>query len=122
MLFPVYEVCEFLTSALHTHLLQTKGDLRVAATQFLEWLEHQVLQRENARALALLGTNHQAAGSVKVVLCGHSMGGLVVADTLLALHEKWTDGGPLWPRIISVLAYDTPVSMNHKQHSLNHAN
>jgi pimeloyl-ACP methyl ester carboxylesterase len=75
----------------------------------VEWLQHQVLQREVSRATAL-GENHRAAGVGKVVLCGHSMGGLVVADALLAIEKTCTDGGPLWPRIIAVLAYDTPVS------------
>jgi len=98
-----------LYSALRTDFPQTKGDLRQAAEQLVEWLQHLVLKREVARATAL-GDNHKAAGVAKVVLCGHSMGGLVIADALLLIDKTCTDGGPLWPRIIAVLAFDTPVS------------
>lgn len=102
-------MCVALLKSLHTQPQQTKGDLRAATDQFVEWLQHQVLQREVARATAL-GENSRAAGVGKVVLCGHSMGGLVVADALLSIEKTCADGGPLWPRIIAVLAYDTPVS------------
>lgn len=80
----------------------------MAVDEFVEWLQHQVLKREVARATEL-GETHRAAGMAKVVLCGHSMGGLVVADALLSIEKTFTDGGPLWPRIIALLAYDTPV-------------
>ncbi|KIM25906.1 hypothetical protein M408DRAFT_330903 [Serendipita vermifera MAFF 305830] len=92
ILFPVYE---------------TKGGLRQTTDQFVDWLIPQVQKREVARAMAL-GDKYAAAGVVKVVLCGHSMGGLVVADAMLLIDKGFTDGGPLWPRIISVLAFDTP--------------
>jgi hypothetical protein len=69
-----------------------------------------VLQREVARAMQLGGTKG-AAGSAKVVLCGHSMGGLVVADAMTSIVRSTKADEPLWPRIISVLAFDTPVSI-----------
>jgi len=56
-----------------------------------------------------VGGERGAAGAAKIVLCGHSMGGLVIADALLAIQKMQTDEGPLWPRIIALLAFDTPV-------------
>ena len=39
------------------------------------------------------------------------MGGLLAADTLLAIANSRPDGeAPLWPRIIACIAFDTPVS------------
>ncbi|KAG8754565.1 hypothetical protein FRC14_004945 [Serendipita sp. 396] len=92
LLFPVYE---------------TKGELSAAVNTFVEWLQHEVINREVKRAVEL-GGNHGAAGAAKVVLCGHSMGGLVIADAMKAIKKSHNDDGPLWPRIIAVLAYDTP--------------
>lgn len=53
------------------------------------------------------------AGSVKVVLCGHSMGGLVAVDAALEIAKSCDGGskndGKLWPRVCGVIAFDTPV-------------
>ncbi|PVF99986.1 hypothetical protein CPB86DRAFT_255879 [Serendipita vermifera] len=86
---------------------ETKGELRAAVDRFVEWLEHEVLKREVARSIEL-GGEHKAAGAAKVVLCAHSMGGLLIADALLAIQSKYNDDGPLWPRIIALLSFDTP--------------
>jgi len=41
-----------------------------------------------------------------------SMGGLLAADTLLAIANSRPDKeAPLWPRIIACIAFDTPVRM-----------
>lgn len=88
--------------------LQTKGELRDAVERFVEWLQHQVLQREVSHAIEL-GGESGAAGAAKVVLCGHSMGGLVISDALSSVQLAHNNDGPLWPRIIAVLAFDTPV-------------
>ncbi len=58
-------------------------------------------------------------GSVKIVLAGHSMGGLVAVDAALAIAQNSADQQAntsvekqpslkLWPRLVGVLAYDTP--------------
>jgi hypothetical protein len=45
----------------------------------------------------------------KIVLCGHSMGGLLAADSLDAFINTRPDiNAPLWPNIIACLAFDTP--------------
>jgi len=49
------------------------------------------------------------AGKAKIVLCGHSMGGLLAADTLISFAKSRPDeDAPLWPSIIACIAYDTP--------------
>ncbi|KAK0490828.1 hypothetical protein IW261DRAFT_1555995 [Armillaria novae-zelandiae] len=49
------------------------------------------------------------AGKAKIVLCGHSMGGILAADTLREFVKTKPDQkAPLWPKIIACIAYDTP--------------
>ncbi|KIY49363.1 hypothetical protein FISHEDRAFT_65369 [Fistulina hepatica ATCC 64428] len=80
---------------------ETKGDLSEAVVRFADWLTTKTVEREVAAG--------GGAGCVKIVLCGHSMGGLLAADTL---HEFVTSrpdrAAPLWPKIIACIAYDTP--------------
>lgn len=59
-----------------------------------------------------MGGERSAAGTAKVVLCGHSMGGLVIADALATIKKIHNDDGPLWPRIIALIAFDTPVCIS----------
>jgi hypothetical protein len=43
-------------------------------------------------------------------LCPVSMGGLLAADTLLAIISNRVDKqAPAWPRIIACISFDTPV-------------
>jgi hypothetical protein len=40
-----------------------------------------------------------------------SMGGLLIADTLRQMADARVDkAAPLWPKIIALIAFDTPVS------------
>jgi hypothetical protein len=91
--------------------------------RFADWLVTLTVDRESAS-----GTG-RGAGSARLVLCGHryvliriayvpgdqlrtvfSMGGLLIADTLIAMHKSRPDPkAPLWPRIIALVAFDTPV-------------
>lgn len=53
--------------------------------------------------------NGGGAGKAKIVLCGHSMGGLLATDALIQFVQNRPDAdAPLWPRIIACLAFDTP--------------
>ncbi|KAJ5987174.1 hypothetical protein N7451_011539 [Penicillium sp. IBT 35674x] len=106
---------------------ETKGDLKECVARFREWLQNTVIDLEVA--------NHTASPtvdpSVHVFLVGHSMGGIVAAETLLLLaaeqpipHSSTSDvqsaPGPddqlpavepgtfMFPHIQGVLAFDTP--------------
>jgi len=77
---------------------ETRGDLARCVARFKEWLQEKVIDIEVAH-----GTPSPTVDpSVQVVLCGHSMGGVVAAETLLsiasdevvpAFHQK-CDAGP----------------------------
>ncbi|KAG9317470.1 hypothetical protein JVU11DRAFT_1672 [Chiua virens] len=88
VVFPAYEV--------NAHPIQN-----AAVVQFADWLTTLTVQKEVA--------NGGGAGRVKIVLCGHSMGGLLAADALLEFVQSRPDrNAPLWPRIIACIAFDTP--------------
>ncbi|KAG1783133.1 hypothetical protein EV702DRAFT_1191570 [Suillus placidus] len=98
ILFPAYE---------------TKGQLmettlqNAAVEHFADWLTTLTVQREVANGQG------GGAGKTKIVLCGHSMGGLLAADALLAFVNSRPDkNAPLWPKIIACIAFDTPVTTN----------
>lgn len=95
-----------------------------AVERFADWLITLTVEREVAN-----GTGG-GAGKAKVVLCGHryalltvfqpftslpnsfalSMGGLLAADTLLAIVNNRVDKqAPVWPKVIACIAFDTPV-------------
>ncbi|KAI0311967.1 hypothetical protein OF83DRAFT_1177073 [Amylostereum chailletii] len=80
---------------------ETKGDLDKAVERFADWLTTLAVEKEVAHG--------GGAGKAKIVLCGHSMGGLLIADSLLAfVHTRPDPAAPIWPNIIACLAFDTP--------------
>ncbi|KIL70239.1 hypothetical protein M378DRAFT_175531 [Amanita muscaria Koide BX008] len=102
IVFPVYEVRYILISpAILTLTCIGALDKRglEAVARFVEWLTTLTVEKEQG-----------AAGSAKIVLCGHSMGGLLAADSLLELSRSLKKGesGSLWPRIIACISFDTP--------------
>ncbi|ORY08271.1 hypothetical protein K493DRAFT_201154 [Basidiobolus meristosporus CBS 931.73] len=80
---------------------ETRGDLTVAATNLCNWLIN-IGEEQVARGLS----------PPLVVLVGHSMGGLLAADAYFNLRETSigaSEGNRQWlPRIIGILAFDTP--------------
>lgn len=102
----------------------TRGALDVAVGNFVEWLTLQALSLESkplvdektGREQPFAETGRGGGrGSVKVALLGHSMGGLVAVDAALKVAAESetsrsgeADPNALWPRIISVMAYDSP--------------
>ncbi|THH05087.1 hypothetical protein EW145_g5051 [Phellinidium pouzarii] len=74
-----------------------------AVERFADWLATLTVEREVSSGAG------RGAGKAKIVLCGHSMGGLVAADTLIGMVTSRPDeGAPLWPKIIACIALDTP--------------
>ena len=96
----------------------TRGQLSGAVDNFVEWL---IATCVNLESKPLIDDKTGApkspketgrgggAGSVKIILCCHSMGGLVGVDAALNVaKEGGLRDGKLWPRICSIIAYDTP--------------
>ncbi|KAI8068189.1 uncharacterized protein B0P05DRAFT_475110 [Gilbertella persicaria] len=81
---------------------KTAGELSVAVENFSNWLCQQV------------STIHQhmqklnSTGNIMIVLLGHSMGGIVAAETILRFHANQDQANILGAHIIGMLAYDTP--------------
>lgn len=102
----------------------TRGSLAVAVTNFVEWLTIESLTLESKPFIdAETGKEVPyeesgqggGRGTLRIVLCGHSMGGLVAVDAALriatdSMTEKSQSGAVkfLWPRVVGVLAYDSP--------------
>ncbi|OJT09035.1 hypothetical protein TRAPUB_60 [Trametes pubescens] len=82
---------------------ETKGDLNAAVTRFADWLTDLTVRREVANGIG------GGAGKANIVLCGHSMGGLLAADALIEFVNTRPDKlAPLWPNIVACIAFDTP--------------
>ncbi len=39
------------------------------------------------------------------------MGGLLIADAALDIAANTREDDPMWPRILGIIAFDTPVSL-----------
>ncbi|CUA69423.1 hypothetical protein RSOLAG22IIIB_03949 [Rhizoctonia solani] len=92
---------------LSINILQTRGDLLLAKQEaverFVDWLTAITVQKEVAHHLK------GGSGKAKIILCGHSMGGLIAAETLLSIVRWRPDKDtPLWPWIVGIIAFDTP--------------
>lgn len=60
---------------------ETRGDLADTVSRFRDWLQEKVIDIEVEKGTA----SPTVDPSVRVVLCGHSMGGIVAAETVIAL-------------------------------------
>ncbi|SNX82652.1 uncharacterized protein MEPE_01358 [Melanopsichium pennsylvanicum] len=104
----------------------TRGSLAAAVESFTEWLTHQVVILESKPEIDPItgeivpnSGKGGGMGSVKIILAGHSMGGLVAVDAALNIAQDSAEQHAktpkhkqphlkLWPRVVGVLAYDTP--------------
>ncbi|TDZ65050.1 hypothetical protein CTRI78_v003795 [Colletotrichum trifolii] len=98
---------------------ETRGDLGDCVSRFRDWLLEKVIDLEVANATP----SPTVDPSVRVVLVGHSMGGIVAAETVIGLTSEHpiysADGvektdhpaplnGLMFPYVQGVLAFDTP--------------
>ncbi|KAK3209640.1 hypothetical protein GRF29_44g277961 [Pseudopithomyces chartarum] len=100
---------------------ETRGDLHECVGRFKEWLQNKVIDLEVAN-----GTPSPTVDPcVRTILIGHSMGGIVAAETLLSIVEEQPipslqnsalhsdspskeTSSLMFPYIQAVLAFDTP--------------
>ncbi|OCF42781.1 hypothetical protein I317_03383 [Kwoniella heveanensis CBS 569] len=92
---------------------QTRGELTAATLAFVDWLTELVVNLENDHGAG------GGAGKAKIVLMGHSMGGLLIADAARDIAANSREGEMLWPKIVGILAYDTPYLGLHP-HTFKH--
>ncbi|KAF9006577.1 hypothetical protein BDQ17DRAFT_1423440 [Cyathus striatus] len=92
---------DFFVESIVFPAYETKGTLDEAVVRLADWLTTLTVEREVAA--------EGGAGSVQIALCGHSMGGLLAADSLREfVYSRPDNKAPLWPRIVACLAFDTP--------------
>ncbi|KAI8330935.1 hypothetical protein EDC96DRAFT_527813 [Choanephora cucurbitarum] len=87
---------------------KTAGELKLAVNNFSSWLCEQVAQIRKEQKIS--------QGSIMIALLGHSMGGIVSAETILRFHanEDNCQEKLLGAKIIGMLAFDTPFySISH---------
>lgn len=103
---------------------QTRGSLAKAVEGFVDWLTTTTVEIECEPPDKNDPKSEPAGpGSVKVVLCGHSMGGLVAVDAALEIAKSGgANQGKLWPRVCGVIAFDTPYYGVHPNVFKNTAN
>lgn len=102
---------------------ETRGDLHECVGRFKEWLQNKVIDLEVANSTP----SPTVDPSVRTILVGHSMGGIVAAETLLSIiaeqpvpslqnsqtQDRSTGSLPetsmlMFPYIQGILAFDTP--------------
>ncbi|WVQ82449.1 hypothetical protein IAT38_004577 [Cryptococcus sp. DSM 104549] len=94
-------------------MYQTRGELTAATLAFVDWLTELVVNLENDEGQG------GGAGKARVVLMGHSMGGLLCADTVRDIAANTRAGDPMWPRVVGIIAFDTPYLGLHP-HTFKH--
>ncbi|KAF4991184.1 hypothetical protein FGRMN_7989 [Fusarium graminum] len=97
---------------------ETRGDLGNCVSRFRDWLQNKVIDMEVAAGTP----SPTIEPSVRTILIGHSMGGIVAAEMLISLASEkpiYTEDGIqksetptfnslMFPYIQGVLAFDTP--------------
>lgn len=73
----------------------------------MDWLTELIVRLENDHGLG------GGAGKAKIVLMGHSMGGLLIADAARDVVENTREGDPLWPKIVGILGKPHPLGLTY---------
>jgi len=92
---------------------QTRGELHAATLAFVDWLTELVVRLENDHGAG------GGAGKAKIVLMGHSMGGLLIADAARDIVDNTRELDPVWPKVVGIMAFDTPYLGLHP-HTFKH--
>lgn len=72
----------------------------------MDWLTELVVRLECDHGLG------GGAGKAKIVLMGHSMGGLLIADAAKDVVDNSRAEDPLWPKIVGILGQSQlPVAL-----------
>ncbi|GAA5998020.1 uncharacterized protein JCM10292_002266 [Rhodotorula paludigena] len=93
----ILEPCGILLEPIVYPAYDTRGELITAVDNHVTWLIQTVAEKQ-ARYRELGGT-----GPVRLILMGHSMGGLVIADSLLSTLPSAS------LPILGLIAYDSPL-------------
>ncbi|RUS26392.1 hypothetical protein BC938DRAFT_470821, partial [Jimgerdemannia flammicorona] len=112
VVYPHYKTKGYATAP-HLHLILTQG---ISSKRGLD-LASEIANREEVIR------RHGGTGRVLVILCGHSMGGIVAADVIRSYLPTGDPAAPSSspvPRIIGLLAYDTPF-YGLNEHMVNHS-
>ncbi|KAI9790819.1 MAG: hypothetical protein M1816_004778 [Peltula sp. TS41687] len=89
---------------------ETRGDLKSCVGRFREWLQNRVIDIEVENKTP----SPSIDPSVRTILVGHSMGGIVAAETVLEITSEKPLAQPaethtfMFPYIQGILAFDTP--------------
>lgn len=86
---------------------KTRGLLKDAVDDFLAWLIEKYLEEKH---LIQSNGDDKKDDDVKVILLAHSMGGLVIADSLVTLKTA----AVVFPPILGLIAFDTVSSILHQ--------
>ena len=69
---------------------------QAAVQAFIDWLTELIVRLECDHG------EGGGAGKAKIVLMGHSMGGLLIADAAKEIADNARPGDPLWPKIVGI--------------------
>ncbi|KAK4039505.1 hypothetical protein C8A01DRAFT_47068 [Parachaetomium inaequale] len=90
---------------------ETRGELAQSTAAFLEWLKERVMELRKAHLDNPWPPNDRNVG---VILVAHSMGGFVATDCLFHIldehRQNESSGGPIFPLIQGILAFETPLN------------
>jgi len=111
--FPAYQTRGELV---RDQLLKRAHKQQAAVQAFIDWLTELIVRLECDHG------EGGGAGKAKIVLMGHSMGGLLIADAAKEVVDSARPGDPLWPKIVGIFGESITHSPRRElTHSFRHA-